>query len=74
MPLIAYLVQRNSGILGAIMDTNNSITAAVFIAFLKCPTKAHLLAIGEPAPTTFIVFMVLKQAWLYRTIFPIISK
>ena len=35
------------------LDTNNSITAAVFIAFLKCPTKAHLLAIGEPAPATF---------------------
>ena len=28
------------------MDANNPITAAVFSAFLNCPTKAHLLAIG----------------------------
>jgi hypothetical protein len=47
MQLIAYRIHHDSGILGAIMDTNNSITAAVFTAFLKCPTKAHLLAIGE---------------------------
>ena len=32
------------------MDANNPITAAIFSAFLKCPTKAHLMAIGEPAP------------------------
>jgi hypothetical protein len=35
------------------MNPINPITAAVFSAFLKCPTKAHLLAIGEPAPGTF---------------------
>ena len=34
------------------MDANNPITAALFSAFLKCPTKAHLMAIGEPAPGT----------------------
>jgi hypothetical protein len=32
------------------MDANNPITAALFSAFLKCPTKAHLMSIGEPAP------------------------
>jgi predicted RecB family nuclease len=32
------------------MDANTPITAALFSAFLKCPTKAHLIAIGEPAP------------------------
>jgi predicted RecB family nuclease len=32
------------------MDANTLITAALFSAFLKCPTKAHLIAIGEPAP------------------------
>src|SRR5260370_1659122 len=36
-----------------IMDTSNSITAAIFSAFLKCPTKAYLLAIGEPIPNSF---------------------
>ena len=35
------------------MDAINQITAAVFSAFLKCPTKAHLLAIGQPAPGTY---------------------
>src|SRR5471030_2434586 len=35
------------------MDANNFITAAAFSAFIKCPTKAHLLAIGEPAPGTY---------------------
>jgi predicted RecB family nuclease len=35
------------------MDPSNPITAAVFSAFLKCPTKAHLLAIGQPAPGAY---------------------
>ncbi len=35
------------------MDGSNAITAAVFSAFRKCPTKAHLVAIGEPAPDAF---------------------
>jgi Domain of unknown function DUF83 len=67
MPLIAYLVHRNPGILGAIMDTNNSITAAVFIAFLKCPTKAHLLAIGEPAPTAFFTDIEARISSRYKS-------
>ena len=53
MPFFAYHVGRNFGIIGAAMDTNNPITAAVFSAFLKCPTKAHLMAIGEPAPSAY---------------------
>src|SRR6266436_150627 len=52
MLLIAYRAHETPAYL-ALMDTNNSITAAIFTAFLKCPTKAHLLAIGEPAPTAF---------------------
>jgi predicted RecB family nuclease len=35
------------------MSANNLITAAVFSAFLKCPTKAHLLLVGEPHSETF---------------------
>ena len=49
------------------MDTNNSITAAVFIAFLKCPTKAHLLAIGEPAPTTFFTDIEERISSMYKS-------
>jgi hypothetical protein len=43
-PLIVYRVGRKCGKIESIMDPNNSITAAVFAAFAKCPTKAHLLA------------------------------
>ena len=49
------------------MDTNNSITAAVFTAFLKCPTKAHLLAIGEPAPTTFFTDIEARLSSRYKS-------
>jgi predicted RecB family nuclease len=49
------------------MDTNNSITAAVFIAFLKCPTKAHLLAIGEPAPTAFFTNIEERISSMYKS-------
>jgi hypothetical protein len=49
------------------MDANNSITAAVFFAFLKCPTKAHLLAIGEPAPTTFFTDIEARISLRYKS-------
>jgi hypothetical protein len=32
------------------MDTSANITAAVFAAYLKCPTKAYLAAHGENPP------------------------
>ena len=32
------------------MGATSQISAVIFSAFPKCPTKAHLLAIGEPAP------------------------
>jgi predicted RecB family nuclease len=35
------------------MDAKDPITAAQFLAFLKCPTKAHLLGISEPPPDPF---------------------
>jgi hypothetical protein len=31
-------------------DTSTNITAAVFAAYLKCPTKAYLM-LGRHAPT-----------------------
>ena len=49
------------------MDTNNSITAAIFIAFLKCPTKAHLLAIGDPAPTTYFTDIEARISSMYKS-------
>jgi predicted RecB family nuclease len=49
------------------MGTNNSITAAVFIAFLKCPTKAHLLATGEPAPATFFTDIEARLSSMFKS-------
>ena len=48
------------------MDASNSITAAVFSAFLKCPTKAHLVAIGEPAPGTFFADIEARISSMYK--------
>ena len=49
------------------MDSINSITAAVFIAFLKCPTKAYLLAIGEPAPATYFTDIEARISSIYKS-------
>jgi predicted RecB family nuclease len=49
------------------MDANNSITAAVFAAFLKCPTKAHLLAIGAPAPATYFTDIEARISSMYKS-------
>ena len=49
------------------MDTNHSIAAAVFVAFLKCPTKAHLLAIGEPSPTAFFTNIEERISSMYKS-------
>lgn len=49
------------------MDASNSITTAVFSAFLRCPTKAHLLAIGEPAPDTFFADIEARILSMYST-------
>ena len=49
------------------MDTINSITAATFIAFLKCPTKAHLLAIGDPANTTYFTDIEARISSMYKS-------
>ena len=48
------------------MSANNLITAAVFSAFLKCPTKAHLLVIGEPNPGTFFADIEMCISSMYR--------
>ena len=52
------------------MGSSNTITAAIFSAFLKCPTKARLLAIGERSRETYfsdveagISSMCKSRAW-----------
>src|ERR1700674_418818 len=50
------------------MDANDPITTAVFSAFLKCPTKAHLLAIGEPAPGTFFADIEAQISSMYKAV------
>ena len=36
------------------MHRSVDITAGVFAAYLKCPTKAYLIAHGEDPPDTFV--------------------
>jgi predicted RecB family nuclease len=50
------------------MDASNPITAAVFSAFLKCPTKAHLLAIDEPPPGTFFADIETCISSMYKAV------
>jgi hypothetical protein len=50
------------------MNTGDSITAAVFTAFLECPTKAHLLVIGESAPATFFTDIVARISSMYKSV------
>lgn len=50
------------------MDVSTQISAATFFAFLKCPTKAHLLAIGEPAPGTFFVDIEARISSMYKAV------
>ena len=48
-----------------VMDANIPITAAIFSAFLKCPTKAHLMAIGEPAPGAYFADIETRISSIY---------
>jgi hypothetical protein len=48
------------------MNANKPITAAIFSAFLKCPTKAHLAMIGEPAPGDFFVSIEARISSMYK--------
>ena len=50
------------------MDASNPIAAALFSAFLKCPTKAHLLAIGEPAPGSYFVDIEARISSMYKAV------
>jgi len=47
---------------------DRQISALIFSAFLRCPTKARLLAIGEPAPETFFVDIEARISSLYKAV------
>src|SRR6516165_5220677 len=48
------------------MDSGTPITAAIFLAFIKCPTKAYLLAIGEHAPGAYFADIEARIASLHK--------
>ena len=48
------------------MNASKPITAAIFSAFLKCPTKAHLMSIGEPARSTHIADIEARTLSMYK--------
>jgi predicted RecB family nuclease len=48
------------------MDLSANITAAIFAAYLKCPTKAHLLMVGEQAPATFFAEIEARTSSIYK--------
>ena len=50
------------------MDGTSQISALIFSAFLKCPTKAHLLASGEPATDGFFVDVQARISSLYKAV------
>jgi hypothetical protein len=50
------------------MATDNQITAALFSAFVKCPTKAYLLVRGEPAPDSYFAEMMARVSSTYENI------
>jgi predicted RecB family nuclease len=48
------------------MDAIKPITAAIFSAFLKCPTKAHLAVIGESARDDFFASIEAQISSMYK--------
>src|SRR5215469_8300866 len=50
------------------MGSTSQISALIFSAFLKCPTKANLLAIGEPAPDAFFIDIGARISSLYKAV------
>jgi hypothetical protein len=50
------------------MDASNPIMTAVFSAFIQCRTKAHLLAIKEPPPSTFFAEIEARVSSLYKAL------
>src|SRR3954452_21044974 len=49
------------------MSANSTISATIFAAYLRCPTKAHHFARGERPPGTFFTDMLDRISTAYRT-------
>src|SRR5277367_2121947 len=50
------------------MEPNKQITAAIFSAFVKCPTKAYLLASGEQTPDAYFTEVMTRVSSNYKNI------
>ncbi|MGD0076330.1 MAG: hypothetical protein ABSD31_18640, partial [Candidatus Binataceae bacterium] len=50
------------------MEPNKQITAVIFSAFVKCPTKAYLLASGEHKPDTYFTEVMTRVSSAYKNI------
>src|ERR1700677_1799453 len=50
------------------MELNKQITAAIFSAFVKCPTKAYLLASGEHTPDAYFTELRTRVSSNYKKI------
>src|SRR5262245_48504806 len=48
------------------MDANKPITAGLFSAFLKCPTKAYLMATGECVPSAYFADIEARISSTYK--------
>lgn len=48
------------------MEHNKQITAAIFSAFVKCPTKAYLLASGEHKPDMYFTELMTRISSVYK--------
>lgn len=50
------------------MELDSQITATEYSAFVKCPTKAYLLATGEPAPQSYFAALETRVSSSYKII------
>src|SRR5271169_3489775 len=48
------------------MEPIKQITAAIFSAFVKCPTKAYLLASGEQKPDAYFTELMTRVSSAYK--------
>ena len=48
------------------MEASANISASVFAAYLKCPTKGYLLAHGEKPPSSFFADMRRNLSVTYK--------
>lgn len=49
------------------MEARGTVTAAILLAFLKCPTKARLLSLGEHPPGTYFSDLEAKIASMFKS-------